>query len=1276
MNLSARTSRPAVPARLGWALAAWLGCTVFAGAWTEDDFVQVSPAASPRVAYALQQDDGQLRVAIEVHDSDQGSRGTVNLGVSAAHRVVLGSGKAATERTDGATRYTFTIPGVDLVGQPSDWNNLRLAFAVAWPGGPFNQDLQREHFFQSSGATFDGLSSNPQDWLPFDLAGHAKVVANRKARIFISFDQPMDGKATIVIEDAQGRRVRNLISGLPFAKGPQKVEWDGLDDNGNVAPAGAYRWRGISHPGITPHYLFSYDNYGKPPWRNGTPSSNWFADESNPVAAANFQDRVYLGAPQAESGHFIIQLDLAGNKTGHVEMPSSITGNGEMFMAADANCIYAVIEAKPLFPVFGQAPDGKWTFRRPLSLLRWNLDFTLKRYDGQFGEKTITDNLYTGSGPKPVMSEIRSTTHSPIPNPHNLAGAALLNGKFYISLRQENRIVIIDADSGQTTGEIKLDQPGLVATDGKSLLVAFSGGTLMKIDPATLQVAPLFKPALSPLQQLGNPEEDYYGFVGCNPTGMAISGDGEIFLSDNGTDQDIKAYDQTGRLLREIGKKGGRPLNGPWDPSGVSQPHGITVDQQDHLWVTETSDFPRRNSVWDAKTGALVRDYLGPPYYGAPGGGIDAADHTRWLGGGMQWKLDFDKQTATPVSTLYHKSKPGQPTSEMLGMRWHFYHEGGRTFLLGAGYGDAIYELMPDGSARLWAFCTTLSNLAQMPRWTLPKAITDQPAVQAYFAEAAKTANPPVSSDVHPTGTWGDTVWFNEYCLRNSKTGSFISLLWVDKNGDGIMQPGEIEVFPDGDYLRTQTVGADNPTLDLALPAILQGKDAILHLKPDGFLPSGAPNYNLDKALASAVPVPLGTWGTQPITVQDRFGRVIVNVTPMTGLTPEGKVEWTFPNNWVGVGGSHMSPLPEPGVMQGANFFMGTAPLDETSEVTVVDGNHGRFFVLTTDGFYLDEIFHDVRVTQVADAYLIGGEPFGGTFEKCEDGKYYLQSGHTDYRVFRIDGLDQIKRYGGALTLSPGQVQAAQTNQEMKATEVSEVKAVDITDVPDRVQLQADPRTWPVAQPVIWGNHDLSYPYAEVRVLRRGGMLHLGYTVKDPSPWRNHGTDITELFKTGDCVDFEFSTDPKAKPDRNAPVLGDKRLLIAPHGDGSIAMLYTFHQPGGTTKPVVFTSPAGTESVDSVTELTSAKIAVQKTDISYTVTVDVPLADLGLPPAATAADLLGDFGVIYGDEAGTVDDLRSYWSNQATGLVNDLPGEVRVNPKLWGTIHFPGPPTP
>jgi hypothetical protein len=196
-----------------------------------------------------------------------------------------------------------------------------------------------------------------------------------------------------------------------------------------------------------------------------------------------------------------------------------------------------------------------------------------------------------------------------------------------------------------------------------------------------------------------------------------------------------------------------------------------------------------------------------------------------------------------------------------------------------------------------------------------------------------------------------------------------------------------------------------------------------------------------------------------------------------------------------------------------------------------------------------------------------------------------------------------------------------------------------------------------------------------VRAFRYGDQLKLYYRVRDPSPWVNHGTDWTLLFKTGDCVTFEFSTDPAAKPNRATPVPGDKRLLIAPFQDKSIAVLYSYRVPG-TVNGVSFSSPSRTEKVDQVTELKSAQITVTPGDGWYDLSVTVPLADLGLPPAGQPAALRGDFGVIYGDSAGSMDLLRSYWSNQATGLVNDIPGEVSITPRLWGTLNFTGAPAP
>jgi len=178
----------------------------------------------------------------------------------------------------------------------------------------------------------------------------------------------------------------------------------------------------------------------------------------------------------------------------------------------------------------------------------------------------------------------------------------------------------------------------------------------------------------------------------------------------------------------------------------------------------------------------------------------------------------------------------------------------------------------------------------------------------------------------------------------------------------------------------------------------------------------------------------------------------------------------------------------------------------------------------------------------------------------------------------------------------------------------------------------------------------------------------LGYVVKDPSPWMNMGTARNLLFKTGDAVDFQFSTDAAAKATRTEAVAGDRRLLIANFEGKPVAVLYDYRVPGGTTEPVLFNSPWRSVKVDRVEVIAGATVSVKKTAAGYTVIARVPLTALGL--AGATGELRGDFGVIYGDDEGTVNLLRSYWANPATGLVNDVPGETALNPGLWGTLRW------
>ena len=79
---------------------------------------------------------------------------------------------------------------------------------------------------------------------------------------------------------------------------------------------------------------------------------------------------------------------------------------------------------------------------------------------------------------------------------------------------------------------------------------------------------------------------------------------------------------------------------------------------------------------------------------------------------------------------------------------------------------------------------------------------------------------------------------------------------------------------------------------------------------------------------------------------------------------------------------------------------------------------------------------------------------------------------------------------------------------------------------------------------------------------------------------------------------------------------------------------------------------------------------VQRSEGGYRLEATIPLSAVNLQQVLNGTTLQADFGIIYGDRKGTVNLARIYWSNQATGLVNDVPGETMLTPALWGTVNF------
>ena len=70
----------------------------------------------------------------------------------------------------------------------------------------------------------------------------------------------------------------------------------------------------------------------------------------------------------------------------------------------------------------------------------------------------------------------------------------------------------------------------------------------------------------------------------------------------------------------------------------------------------------------------------------------------------------------------------------------------------------------------------------------------------------------------------------------------------------------------------------------------------------------------------------------------------------------------------------------------------------------------------------------------------------------------------------------------------------------------------------------------------------------------------------------------------------------------------------------------------------------------------------------YVLEAAIPWSDLGVTPKPGLA-MLGDVGVIYGNEGGNKNAIRYMWADKSpeVSINNDIPSEIRIHPNQWGT---------
>ncbi len=205
-----------------------------------------------------------------------------------------------------------------------------------------------------------------------------------------------------------------------------------------------------------------------------------------------------------------------------------------------------------------------------------------------------------------------------------------------ISSRSASKLILVDLASGAVKGEVDLPAPGGLATAPDGTLYAVSGNQVGRVALPEGRFTAIGKALDTPVQ-------------------LTCDAAGNLYVSLDGTTQQVWKLSPRGKVLQKFGKPGGRPELGKFDPAGMLNPYAIAVDKNNRLWVAEADGQPKRYSVWNAD-GKLYKDFFGSHDYSSRGW-IDPADPSRFYLQCVRYRVDYDAGTWKVDSTYLRPTK-------------------------------------------------------------------------------------------------------------------------------------------------------------------------------------------------------------------------------------------------------------------------------------------------------------------------------------------------------------------------------------------------------------------------------------------------------------------------------------------------------------------------------------------------------------------------------------------------------------------------------------------
>ncbi|MGE9289457.1 MAG: hypothetical protein ACQKBT_00620, partial [Puniceicoccales bacterium] len=955
----------------------------------------------------------------------------------------------------------------------------------------------------------------------------AGLVSNQ---IPVTFTLEEAGEVTLVIEDDEGRRVRNLISSTWFDRGTHTVLWDGLDDwrrepamlrakrgiryglhgiynvSGKAVPPGTYKIRGLVRDPLKLIYEFSPYTEATTPWigswRGSSRASTgtWLADHSPPADIAYIPPgdglsdhgipvpeggQLMVVSPIAENGHGLVFLDTNGRK-----LFGQRTIGGNNYICGRLIARDAMESREDVYAYVG-------------SYSRNELFLTAMRNEGNDRERetAVLSPRYKWD---PIEEETELL--------HAVRGLAVHNGLMVVSLYHHDKLLLIDAVEGKVVGEFALSKPSGLAFNESGELLVLSENRLGKYQvswqgPGSENVELHLDEVLAEEGILDDPQQL-----------LIDSENGDIYISQWGNSNQIQVIDSTGSPLRTIGIPGPQAL-GEYDPLHMNSPFGMTFTPDGRLWVAEFDRAPRRLSVW-GKDGTFVEAFYGSTRYGG-GGTIDPDQPEKFYLGdtggrsnaGLKFELDW-KTGDAELEAVYARyetetfngwfleSAPETPL-----------HVGGYTYLTNT------FSMMPTiGSILCGIWRLDSDGIAR------PVALFGNPRNW----DALKNEE-----------------FYSEYPHDARDQSSLPNVfIWSDLNGDTNPQADEVQFGKIEGSTRIFT-------LQQNLDVITQG----LRLFPvDRINENGVPVYDLSASrIVSSIPeedqVELpetsilwsGNTGQAFRTGEDEY---LLTGGPIRGFR-NGEQVWHYPSRWPSLHASHFAPKPtKPGQMIGTTRTLGwpfTMPEGEAGEIWAINGNMGNIYLLTIDGLFLGELGADVRLnprigtneeTQVAyrgmsaDSISFNDEHFYPSFGLGMGEKPYLVAGKQFAGIFRVEGLESVRRFEAPdLEISESQSEMIQMNELERYVPSGDRVSIDVavTRWNPGIALDGSLEDW---QDATWVQID---DEVSVAMKTDSRTFYFAFRSEDPELIENLANVRERLFLSGGGLDIMIG------PNFNAP---------------------------------------------------------------------------------------------------------------------------------------------